>query len=192
MRLRLGLPVAILLLAAARAAYGSSEGSSAPPADKAPSSARTMPHTSRNPTSTVGPTLTETSAEKNREALVALYNASGGENWGNRDRSISNDSVGRWEGVATDGDERVILLDLSGNFLSGEIPSEFGNLTMLSRLDLSSGWLGGEILPDLGRLANPVGLDLSNNQMRCCAPERLKQQLDRDLSDLGGLPFCEE
>ena len=49
---------------------------------------------------------------------------------------------------------RVTSLDLSDNRLSGEIPSELGNLTYLSDLYISDNRLNGEIPVWLGQLTN--------------------------------------
>ena len=44
------------------------------------------------------------------------------------------------------------MLNLSGNELSGEIPTEFGNLPKLRELYLNKNGLGGEIPVELGIL----------------------------------------
>ena len=61
-----------------------------------------------------------------QEALVALYNATGGPNWGNNDNWLSNDPLGEWHGVTTDAGGRVTELHISVNGLTGEIPEELG------------------------------------------------------------------
>ena len=47
-----------------------------------------------------------------REALVALYNATGGPNWRNNHNWLSNAPLGQWYGVTTDSSGRVTELDL--------------------------------------------------------------------------------
>ena len=101
--------------------------------------------------------LAQTSPETDREALVAIYNATDGfitDNWANNDSWLSDTSIGEWFGVTTDGDGRVINLRLGENQLSGEIPPELGNLANLRTLVLRSNQLIGEIPPELGNLAN--------------------------------------
>ena len=52
------------------------------------------------------------------------------------------------------------------NNLTGEIPSEIGNLTNLNSLDLSSNQLTGEIPPEIGNLINLLNtLELQDNQL---------------------------
>ena len=97
------------------------------------------------------------SAETDREALVAFYNATNGKNWFENDNWLSDAPLGEWKGVTTNGDGRVTVLYLNNNALrSGEIPAELGSLSNLTELDLHSNRLSGEICQ--GRRENvPVG-----------------------------------
>ena len=56
-------------------------------------------------------------------------------------------------------------LDFSYSELTGEIPSEIGNLTNLQVLNLSSNNLSGEIPPEIGNLTNLTHLYLNENQL---------------------------
>ena len=105
-------------------------------------------------------------AETDREALVALYNTTDGENWNGSANWLSDLPLGEWEGVTTNSDGRVTELNLGENVLSGEIPAELGSLSNLTRLGLR------------------------NNELSGCAPSSLEDQLDFDVSDLGDLSFC--
>ena len=104
-------------------------------------------------------------AATDRAALVALYNATGGANWGNNGNWLSNAPMGEWHGVTTDSDGRVTHLDLRTNQLTGEIPAELGDLTNLTELQLRS------------------------NQLTGCIPEGLRNIRRNDFGQLG-LPFC--
>ena len=53
------------------------------------------------------------SVESDREALVALYNATEGPLWTINDNWLSDRPVGEWHGVETDSTGRVIGLDLA-------------------------------------------------------------------------------
>ena len=112
------------------------------------------------------PQLAQTSPETDREALVAFYNATDGENWKNNRNWLSDAPIGEWEGVTTAANGRVTGLDLQENQLSGELPPELGNLTNLTHLYLHE------------------------NQLSGCIPGSLQDRLDMRYSDLGGLPFC--
>ena len=89
---------------------------------------------SPTPKATARPPMAQTSPETDREALIALYNATGGPNWSGDYNWLSDVPIGEWEGVTTDGNGRVIGLALLGNQLSGEIPPELGNLANLEDL----------------------------------------------------------
>ena len=60
-----------------------------------------------------------TTPETDRQALIALYNATDGEDWRHSDNWLTNAPLDEWWGVATDDNDRVIELDLSDN-QSGE------------------------------------------------------------------------
>ena len=94
-------------------------------------------------------------------ALILLYKATDGPNWNNNTNWLSNEPLGEWHGVSIDGNGRVAELYLSGNGLSGTIPSELGNLANLESLVLHHNQLSGEIPPELGNLANLVTFRLA-------------------------------
>ena len=127
--------------------------------------------------------LAQTSPETDREALVALYNATGGPNWERNGNWLSDEPVSEWFGVATDDNGRVTALDLDNNQLSGEIPPELGNLANLTELDLRFNQLSGEIPPELGNLANLEWLDLGLNQ--------LSGEIPPELGNLANLTLAE-
>ena len=110
-------------------------------------------------------TVTPVPGAGDREALVALYHATGGANWENNHNWLSNAPLDQWYGVTTDSGGRVTELILRDNELAGRIPSELGNLTNLTILRLSRNQLRGEIPAELGNLPNLTFLYLSINQL---------------------------
>ena len=151
--------------------------------------------------------------ETDKQALIALFNATGGQQWERKANWLTDAPVSLWEGVATDGEGRVIELHLSLNQLSGEIPGELGNLVNLKLLDLSANQLSGEIpgelsnlvnltyldlhydkqlngeIPgELGNLVNLTYLDLSNNQLSGEIPVELSNLVNLTSLDLSGNP----
>ena len=113
--------------------------------------------------------------ETNREALIALYNATGGPNWTNNANWLSDTPVGEWHGVVADGAGGVIALQLGSNGLRGEIPGELGQLSYLVYLDLDRNELSGEIPPELGQLSNLEILSLFSNNLTGQIPGELGQ-----------------
>ncbi len=140
-----------------------------------------------------------------RDALVTLYNVTGGEYWINTRNWLSNKPIHQWYGVTTDRDGRVIALNLSGNRLSGRMPPEIGSLSSLQGLDLSNNRLSGNIPPELGNLSGLQYLLLSSNRLSGNIPSelgslsslqhlwlhnnRLSGNIPSELGNLSGLLF---
>jgi len=128
------------------------------------------------------------------EALVALYNNTGGENWSD---SATNNwmsttiSPCNWAGITCVNQQvteivrsnqnlkgplpdlsnltGLQVLDLAGNHLTGEIPT-LTQLTALQKIELSSNQLTGSI-PNLSTLINLQELDLSRNELTGAFPD---------------------
>ena len=130
------------------------------------------------------PTEMPASAETDREALVALYNATDGENWNRSDNWLSDAPLGEWYGVDTNNDGRVTVLILDNNELSGEIPPELGSLANLDFLGLYGNGLSGEIPAELGSLANLDFLGLYDNDLSGEIPPELGRLANLDFLGL--------
>ena len=123
------------------------------------------------PTPTASPT---TAPINDRDALIALYNATNGANWTHSGNWLSARPVDEWHGVRVDGNGRVVWLLLADNNLSGEIPPELGGLVAnLEYLWLDGNNLSGKIPTKLGGLANLKSLSLSDNDLRGGIPTEL-------------------
>lgn len=77
-------------------------------------------------------------ADPDRDALIAMYNGTGGRNWTNSTNWLSYEPLSAWYGVTTDSNSRVTALNLENNNLLGPLPAELSRLTELSTLNLSS------------------------------------------------------
>ena len=124
-------------------------------------------HLNRQPTETL-PSREDCPPDpvaENRAALVALYNATGGPDWANNSGWATDAPLREWHGITTDNIGRVTQLHLPNNGLTGEIPSEMGNLTNLEWLDLSENHLTGEIPAELANLSILRALRLWDNQL---------------------------
>ncbi|NLA74458.1 MAG: Two component regulator three Y domain protein [Deltaproteobacteria bacterium] len=127
-----------------------------------------------------------------RAALIALYEAAGGDNWRNKDGWKDGDDFTAsgtehtWYGVFIESDKviRVILdsnrlngsipdsieglvnlqtLSLGHNLLTGNIPAGLGSISSIKEISLNDNLLSGNIPPELGDLKELDQLDLSSN-----------------------------
>ena len=110
---------------------------------------------------------------QDREALVALYNATDGANWTDSTNWLSNEPLKNWHGVSTTVDGQVTRLYLPENGLNGTIPVEMGTLAELQELWLNHNMLSGEIPAELGNLPNLTLLWLGQNMLSGEIPEEL-------------------
>ena len=109
---------------------------------------------------------------RDRAALMALYNNTGGPSWNKNENWGSTLPLDDWYNVNTDADGRVTYLALWDNNLRGTLPAELGNLDQLTELPLQDNYLTGSI-PDLGRLTNLTLLRMWNNQLTGKIPASL-------------------
>jgi Leucine-rich repeat (LRR) protein len=134
------------------------------------------------------------------EALVALYQSTGGPNWTINTGWLETNTPCSWYGINCE-EGAVVQLDLGGicsEFycgysmnLTGDIPPEFGYLMNLELLNLSHNYLTS--LPsEISNLSNLVWLDLSWNQLTSIPPEFSSlaslQWLDLSTNHLNSLP----
>ena len=117
---------------------------------------------------------------RERAALIALFEATDGPNWANNEGWLTDEPLGDWYGVRTDNDRRVVSIQLRGvvrpsgvtrHGLAGSIPPEMGNLTRLGVLDLGLNELTGHLPPELDGLSELRGLWLDNNDLTGPIPE---------------------
>lgn len=123
-------------------------------------------------------------ARSDREALEEIFAATGGDAWRRNGLWGSAAPLGRWHGVTTDSDGRVVRLDLSSNGLSGELPQAIGQLTHLQRLDLGDNGIYGEIPRAIGKLTSLRELDLQNNRLDRQIPAEIGELTDLTLLDV--------
>jgi hypothetical protein len=98
-----------------------------------------------------------------REALVALFKATGGAGWTFNSNWLSSQPISFWKGVVINEKGRVTELNLSGNNLSGTIPPELGNMTALTELYLEDNSISGEIPSSLEKLTSLRQVRIQNN-----------------------------
>lgn len=136
--------------------------------------------------------------EHEREALIALYKATNGDNWTNNTNWCSDKPISEWYGISTWSNgavqaiilqnnnlkgvipeeigqfKEITVLNLYKNFLTGSIPSSIGNLTSLNQsIDLANNKLTGSIPSSIGNLVNLKGLYLGNNRLTGSIPPEI-------------------
>ena len=113
--------------------------------------------------------------QKEREALIAIYNAIKEDAshyvwnfWDSDPTSLSN--VGSWNGVTTglvNGQKHVIELDINYSRINGDVPKELGDLTELTKLKFGDG-NGSQItsLPsEIGNLKKVITLSVHRGDL---------------------------
>lgn len=110
-----------------------------------------------------------------RDALIAFYHATKGDNWQNNYKWLSADgSECDWFGIVCDLNSHVTSIKLASNGISGAFPGEeLSKLSQLAMLDLSFNQLSGSLSPSLGRLENLNELILADNQISGGIPPAL-------------------
>lgn len=127
------------------------------------------------------------------DALVALYNGTGGDDWVDNTGWLTDGDPCFWFGVSCSGgsihtvflQENQLIgsipaevgalanlhtLGLPGNQLTGPIPLELAGPSGLTSLNLRSNQLTGSVPAELGFLMNMQRLDLSQNQLTGSIP----------------------
>ncbi len=110
--------------------------------------------------------------ESDSLALVAIYNATGGDGWTNNTNWLqTGQRVENWFGVEIN-EDRVQKILLSSNNLSGTLPAEIGDLTALTDLFMNNNSLTGPIPGEIGQTSLDT-LILSVNQLSGPLPEEI-------------------
>ena len=126
-----------------------------------------------------------------RDPLTSIYYATGGPNWINSEKWLSDEDLEKWFGVTTNESFRVEELNLSSNNLVGRIPLHIGRLSQLRVLDLADNpSLQGSLPQEL------IGLSLATLRLdgtQLCVPtdDRFQEWLT-NIPMKSGVLNCEE
>ncbi|MDX1583321.1 MAG: hypothetical protein R3338_06935, partial [Thermoanaerobaculia bacterium] len=123
-----------------------------------------------------------------RDALVSLYESTGGDEWLDRDGWLgAPGSECGWSGiVCNEGEDSVLRAALVENHLSGPLPEEIGNLSNLVELDLSGNQITGTIPVSIGSMIDLKILRLRDNDLRLPLPDSLFTLSTLEILDLSG------
>jgi len=110
-----------------------------------------------------------------RDALLALYAATGGDGWTQRDNWLGAPGTEcSWFGVqCDDAGSHVIALYLNDNLLSGTLPAALASLPELREINMADNSLTGAIPAALGGLSKLQLLNLSGNRLTGSIPPEL-------------------
>lgn len=120
-----------------------------------------------------------------RDVLIALYDATNGDNWTNHTNWCSDKPLSEWYGVDVDvirDENKVISLRLSNNNLVGSLPEEIGYLIDVQNLDLDNNQLIGGIPASIGKIQQLGGLYMSGNQFT--------GEIPSEICNLSKLRYC--
>ena len=152
------------------AAAGSAPHTTSRPAQEDDPAARASITAGPQPTPwpTARPPVADPSVQTDRDALVAIFEASNGELWDDGGTWAGFLPLGEWDNVMTNSDGRVVELGLYWNGPQKlELPlnalSQLGNLTELEYLWVDGFHLPEGLPPELGNLTNLTRINLGSS-----------------------------
>ena len=144
--------------------------------------------TSQDGVSSAGPSqdavVAVTTADSDRAALIALYNATNGPAWTNNDNWLGDRPLGDWHGVEIDTEGRVTRVSLDENNLHGSLPPEIGQLEKLNDLSFRGNRLSGSLPIELGNLGSLTRMDVASNQLTGTVPAGISELANLRALDL--------
>lgn len=128
---------------------------------------RSLVQTSKTDVLTIEQKIIPDGRLKDSLALVAIYQATKGENWQYAWKPELPLSDSNWPGVffdTVDGELRVVDLSLSDYNMEGSLPNEIGWLTEIIKIKLQRNKLSGLLPASINRLTNLTHLYITSNQ----------------------------
>ncbi len=121
----------------------------------------------------------EITIDTERAALIAIYNALGGENWNDSRGWCTDAPLNTWTGVMTkkiNGEEHVHYLHIRCQDAVGEIPEEIGNLVYLSELwIIQEPGITGSIPESIRNLKRATDIRIAMTSISGDIPEALSE-----------------
>lgn len=114
------------------------------------------------------------SVNKERLALIKIYNALNGVQWTNCENWCSDKPLSEWEGVMANGDAEVYRLWLSHDaYVKGEIPDCIGDLIYLENISFEYSNVSGKIPETIGNLIRLKRITVSNCRLEGNIPKSI-------------------
>jgi RHS repeat-associated protein len=128
--------------------------------------------TSRIQTVNVGTSVCQPNLQAQYDALMALYNSTGGAEWTNRTGwgTPFPTNVGTWYGVTANGQGFVTSIAMQSNNLNGTLPSQLSNICSLQTLILSYNQISGNIPIEFNQMKFLQYIDLGSNMLTGLVP----------------------
>jgi Leucine-rich repeat (LRR) protein len=104
------------------------------------------------------------SVEGDRQALMDLYEATGGSSWSNHSGWGRGNPDGSWHGVEVNSQGRVVRLNLRANGLNGQLPESIGNLSRVRYFNVKQNTLSGSIPSSIGQMSSLTHLLLNGRK----------------------------
>ncbi len=110
-----------------------------------------------------------------RQALIDLFNLTGGDKWSNNENWCSDKPLREWFGIMTNAAGHVTSIELPDNNLIGRLPESIGNLESLEYLHLNDNKLVSNIPESIGNCQELYSIWLNNNNLGGLLPEALSK-----------------
>lgn len=89
-----------------------------------------------------------------RDALMALYESTGGDYWANNSGWGQGDPSDSWHGIQVNSQGQVTRIDLFNNNLNGQLPASIGNLKNVRYFNVKGNKLSGPIPSEIGNMSS--------------------------------------
>ena len=110
--------------------------------------------------------ILQAEADVQLDALKAIYNNMGGASWTKKwDTTKPLSDTEAWPGVTADKYGVVTKIDLNNNGLTGEIPSEIGDLCFLQDINMSGNNITGGIPKEVAKITTLTKFNVNGNKM---------------------------
>jgi Leucine-rich repeat (LRR) protein len=138
-------------------------------------------------------------SEQEFQALKALYNATGGDNWTNRTgwehintTATKDDVTTGWYGIGAIENSHVTILNIDNNNMTGTLPAQIGDLMWMQEFALGSNKISGIIPSEIGNLINLNSISLNSNQISGPLPQSMKNLRNLKYLTLSSNPINSE
>ena len=110
--------------------------------------------------------------QREREALIAIYNALDGDNWINNENWCSDKPVGEWYGVEVEGDYVSLLFFPVANNFNGCIPEDIKDLDHLYKIYFHDNGVEGNVPEELFYPKNLQSVTIISDNASVTLPSR--------------------